>query len=833
MSKQLDPIDLKEKFYIFDNFLTSNKHTLEKGSAEWTSDKIFFQLSIEHADKSPLTHKAQKFEKDGKVGWNSLINSNRDKNIFYNPIIIKDESFDNIDIDIVKTYDDENIIIASSGILQVVDPRNLEVVDFFLLDSKELSIQKMEVRDSYIIILDYGLNLSVINRSNKKIQSLSNVWNFYIIDNSENIAVTNEHCDLAVFILEDLEIIENHEGHEDTIKGVFATSDSFITWTAQEPEEDEDFEWDVEDEDDLRKQYDISIRIWDRNSEDVDILTKHKNFIKKVKKISDDLLVSFDNDDLLIVWNLKSKKVHYKLTKFTNIQNIYSYENVLIVIELTGLVSFRNIEDGKKIKSIQFKDRFTDSDKELVYFISNNRMIIGSDRGNSYIINLETLEEEHNLNYSCATIEYIKELKNGNISISDSHGNVVTYDSTTYEPINIVDTQIITNEFIETEYGLLLNEDGFGLALVNSDIENFKSYNLNKMMSSLWSNEVFENLLVTISIDGEVFIYDLNTQEIVVKKKLYSDMGTIKKIDNSHFISFGGNRVDLWHKEKRLNSAEYNDDENAIADVIISDETIIVIPDSFNDDVNIQVYDRDLNFIMNLEVDEENNGYVSCACIYTKELLLVGFQYGAIELWDIQKGKLKKSIELKSEIEIADIKVVDKQIFAIDDKSKIHIFNDTLKKTTNINLSKVSMGYDIDIVSYKEAYLITASIGAHLYNKDFDKISILKNYEFVNSINNKYLFKKDGIHYVFDSYLNEINNFEIENIFKENPEILVEFELCFKVNSIYIYHNMEQKYIILSNNSKYFYDGIVSVNFIYKNHLIVELNGNIKYIKIQ
>ena len=75
MSKQEQPqYDLNEKFYIFDNFITSNKQILERGDDDWDSSKIFFQLSIEHADDSPLTHEAEKYK---NVDWSYLVDDNR------------------------------------------------------------------------------------------------------------------------------------------------------------------------------------------------------------------------------------------------------------------------------------------------------------------------------------------------------------------------------------------------------------------------------------------------------------------------------------------------------------------------------------------------------------------------------------------------------------------------------------------------------------------------------------------------------------------------------------------------------------------------------------
>ncbi len=87
MSKKIESIDLKERFYIFDNFLKSNEHILERGDDDWDSSKIFFQLAIEHADKSPLTYEAEKFEEGGKVDFDYIRDVNRDEEIYISPLV--------------------------------------------------------------------------------------------------------------------------------------------------------------------------------------------------------------------------------------------------------------------------------------------------------------------------------------------------------------------------------------------------------------------------------------------------------------------------------------------------------------------------------------------------------------------------------------------------------------------------------------------------------------------------------------------------------------------------------------------------------------------------
>ena len=86
-ANQSDNEELNERFYIFDNFISANKSILERGDKEWNSAKIFFQLSIEHADNSPLTQAAEQFEREGKVGFDYIYNTYRDDSVYLDPAI--------------------------------------------------------------------------------------------------------------------------------------------------------------------------------------------------------------------------------------------------------------------------------------------------------------------------------------------------------------------------------------------------------------------------------------------------------------------------------------------------------------------------------------------------------------------------------------------------------------------------------------------------------------------------------------------------------------------------------------------------------------------------
>ena len=141
MSKQEQPqYDLNEKFYIFDNFITSIKHILERGDDDWDSSKIFFQLSIEHADNSPLTYGAEKFEEDGKVDWAYIRDVNRDEEMYISPIIKRVEGHSAIIHNLIELSNGDFITASKDGIIKKWSGKNYESIDETSLDNYPLKI---------------------------------------------------------------------------------------------------------------------------------------------------------------------------------------------------------------------------------------------------------------------------------------------------------------------------------------------------------------------------------------------------------------------------------------------------------------------------------------------------------------------------------------------------------------------------------------------------------------------------------------------------------------------------------------------------------------------
>ena len=83
MDKQ--EINLDERFNTFDNFLKANKQLLERGDKEFEAHKIFFGLSVEHSDDSPLSNAAHIYESG--VDWEYFKATTRASKMYLSPVI--------------------------------------------------------------------------------------------------------------------------------------------------------------------------------------------------------------------------------------------------------------------------------------------------------------------------------------------------------------------------------------------------------------------------------------------------------------------------------------------------------------------------------------------------------------------------------------------------------------------------------------------------------------------------------------------------------------------------------------------------------------------------
>lgn len=232
-------MDLNKKFYILDNFITSNKHILERGYNEWDSSKIFFQLSIEHAHNSPLTQDAQKFKEDGKVDFDYLLDVNRREKYIINPLVdvIKlNETIVYIDVD------DSKLIVHTNKSTIYLDRRSFEVLDTVdcvkVFNNSRLELDNVESHKFYIPLKNddlfcYGslVDRDVIIRDAKTLEEKTTIkghgGNPVYIQELSNGDIATVSYQRAFKVLRDYkEIYKIDELHNDEVLGFYYDEDT-------------------------------------------------------------------------------------------------------------------------------------------------------------------------------------------------------------------------------------------------------------------------------------------------------------------------------------------------------------------------------------------------------------------------------------------------------------------------------------------------------------------------------------------------------------------------------------------------------------------------------
>jgi WD40 repeat protein len=73
------PKESVRRLQPWEAFFREKAHVLGRGSDDWPTNRILFQLAMEHADESPVTKAAEAFLADGRVDWAWLRNARRPK----------------------------------------------------------------------------------------------------------------------------------------------------------------------------------------------------------------------------------------------------------------------------------------------------------------------------------------------------------------------------------------------------------------------------------------------------------------------------------------------------------------------------------------------------------------------------------------------------------------------------------------------------------------------------------------------------------------------------------------------------------------------------------
>ena len=81
------PAEMARRLEIWADFFREKAHILRRGNDEWPAHKILLQLTVEHADDSPLTIAAEQWLAEGRCGWLWLRRVSRLPRVQKNPCL--------------------------------------------------------------------------------------------------------------------------------------------------------------------------------------------------------------------------------------------------------------------------------------------------------------------------------------------------------------------------------------------------------------------------------------------------------------------------------------------------------------------------------------------------------------------------------------------------------------------------------------------------------------------------------------------------------------------------------------------------------------------------
>ncbi|MEA2018181.1 MAG: WD40 repeat domain-containing protein [Campylobacterota bacterium] len=795
MSKNIESkeeIDLNEKFYIFDSFLTSNKNIIERGDDQWDSSKIFFQLSIEHADNSPLTHEAERFEDDGKVDFDYVRDVNRDEEIYISPLVAILEGHQGSILG-MKILEDGNLFTYSNdGTAKIWDKHNyrclatlkghkrfvdglelLENKNFLTYSENTIKIWNNETYEC-ISTLKHGeeciLNINIDMLNYKNIVSFSE-------DNSVKIWDMN-YKELAII-----------KGHDDRVSGIVILNNNNI----------------------LSYSRDSNLMIWDKDTfECVKVLSGHSDWILSVNILNNNNILSTSKDGSLIIWDKDTYKCLVTIKEYSPLitRNSFSMQVKISSVRIlkNNNIIYAHDEDVKIMDKNNYKRIITlkghtdhildikilEKNKIISYSFDNTIRIWNIDNGKcigilkghkAYINGLIILYNNNILSYSDDKTIRIWDNNNYNcIAILQGHESII-YDIEVYknniisysEDKSIRIWDILTYTCIGVMYGeesavknIKLQDNKI---ISDTGTNQLRIYDLNllKYSNKLNSNKIFTNILLynknilSVSHNGTVAVWDKDT---------YKCIATIEGYEN-RFIRDYTDNIEILPNKNIL--TRQNDDTYKTWD-----------KDNYKCVQTLNSYIKDEPSNMNNEmifnkINSYNENITELKILNNNNIITFSRKESVLKVWD--KDSHKNIFKIKGhKNNLRGVEILKNgNILSWAEDCRIIVFNNNFESIRTIN-------YDINF--NKEEYFGDFITGAKiLKNNDilisfYQSISKLLNknsYEYVLGICGEVEFtKNDNIaNYcgnsieIWDKYtykkVTEITKFNIDKYYKSLP----------------------------------------------------------------
>ncbi len=532
----MEDIDLNERFYIFDNFLTSNEHVLKRGDKEWNSSKIFFQLAIEHADKSPLSIDADKFEEDGKVDFDYVRDVNRDEEIYISPLVAVLDDYSKRVTDI-KILENLNIVTSyGDGTIRIWDHKSFECI--VVLKGHQDRIRGIEINSDQNII-SYSDDRIIRIWDNKSYECIA------ILEDDRN---DND--------IKCIKILEN--------KNIISCEKPRLS----------------------NKIQNCNLMLWDYNTYKLlACLEGHENKINGIEIVSNNKIISYSDDRTIRVWDIEN----YKCLKVLNIDKTLNSDDIIILPNNNIVISY--FAEVIILDSVTYEEIYTESFENRI-----NKIIILDEE----MIYLSIFDQEHMvMNFTTYEKKYATKeqklffhqktnilLKNNKV-VSRLRGELVIFN----EDLKVDAT-------IEIEHGriVIIHLRDNLIALYGNNSKSVNIYNLNNIKYS--KRLIKENYDKYTLLNNRDIIFNTRTKvsyyNIEKKEVLYDlefNAKEIFELSDSTLLIVNSKILGLYTRElKEIKSICLSDIDNYVAlesgnIAIVYDKKVVKIHDKYTFEV--------------------------------------------------------------------------------------------------------------------------------------------------------------------------------------------------------------------------------------------------------
>jgi len=275
-------------------FLQSNAHLLKLEDVDWGAERIFFQRAIEHAEKSPLTQKAEAWIQANTIDWFWWRRARRPIEVPVNPcvqtLLTDEEEWSSLEEwqGLVVAHDccsttwvwdrktnevlfqeemsghsldsETQIVFWSGATVYLWQPSDEDKDELCTLESEFIaSVEWLGSNEGELYIVTQEGNIHLFNLETKRISEVlrfddNRILNVYVVSPNELLVYQDgwnevyEDCSDEEYDEEDDEYAEYAEYAEDSEDEDAAVSDDGLDDAVEDDEGEEEWEEDEEDE---------------------------------------------------------------------------------------------------------------------------------------------------------------------------------------------------------------------------------------------------------------------------------------------------------------------------------------------------------------------------------------------------------------------------------------------------------------------------------------------------------------------------------------------------------------------------------------------------------